>query len=605
VLGVDRVGTNDNFFRLGGDSLAATRVMSRVRASFGVELSFRRFFDTPTVAETCQAIDEELIHKQDETEIVVLLDEFDQASAADSSPSAGRIGPPFGTTASSTSIASVGVITCDRLDACERGLTSYIENIKSHGRAPEFVVMDDSRSTRSRDSYRQMLHRLSVQHGVDVFYGGLEEKTRFARRLVASSLPPDVVDFAVSGVERTGNTFGSNQNALMLHTVGNMLFAADDDTVCRIAPAPESRDGIGVSLGHDPSEYWFFPDRETAVRSAAFSDEDILEIHERLLGRKLSDIASEEGEAAALRFRLADSSRPPTSAQPDGRVAITFTGLLGDCGWGSPFGYWGAPMGFLLLNDESHQRLGSSDAAYRATCTSREILRVVSQPTIGDASFSMSTFMGIDNRHLLAPWLPVGRGADMIFGATLWKCFEDIYFGHVPFSLLHEPVEKRGFSEGELFRSAASYDIAKLMLDCISSFEFEPGTKSGAERLRALGKHLMDLGLLPGTEFEEFVRVQARHTNRAFALLLEDHLRLHRDLPSYWAADVKKYIAILDGALTNEDYWLPLDLAHLDDNRELTRDLVSRFGKLLYWWPEIVEATTDLRARGQRVATRI
>ncbi|HEX6717639.1 MAG TPA: amino acid adenylation domain-containing protein [Pyrinomonadaceae bacterium] len=65
VLGVERVGINDNFFDLGGHSLLAAQAMSRVQKAFKTELPLRLLFEFPSVAAFAQQM--AAIRKEDLT----------------------------------------------------------------------------------------------------------------------------------------------------------------------------------------------------------------------------------------------------------------------------------------------------------------------------------------------------------------------------------------------------------------------------------------------------------------------------------------------------------------------------------------------------------
>ncbi|MFD8705822.1 amino acid adenylation domain-containing protein [Kitasatospora sp. NPDC059648] len=57
ILGVERIGVHTDFFRLGGHSLMATRILSRIRSSLGVAVPLVRFFEQSTIAGLASEVD--------------------------------------------------------------------------------------------------------------------------------------------------------------------------------------------------------------------------------------------------------------------------------------------------------------------------------------------------------------------------------------------------------------------------------------------------------------------------------------------------------------------------------------------------------------------
>jgi acyl carrier protein len=72
VLPGQRVGRNDNFFALGGDSIRAMQVVARLVKTLGLEIPPTAVFQKPTVAQLA----EELARLQEEQEIVTLVQEL-------------------------------------------------------------------------------------------------------------------------------------------------------------------------------------------------------------------------------------------------------------------------------------------------------------------------------------------------------------------------------------------------------------------------------------------------------------------------------------------------------------------------------------------------
>src|ERR1044071_8387450 len=172
---------------------------------------------------------------------------------------------------STATISSVGIVTRDRVESLEASLASYIENSQRWNRTTDFLVFDDSPERETRQIYREKLKALKEKYKAPLFYAGFEEKRAYADHLIRAGLPAPVVNFALFDVENFGQTFGVNRNALLLHTVGEMVFSADDDTMGHVAKSPTIKEGLQLGCGGNLYHLWFYSNRSAALNSVSFA----------------------------------------------------------------------------------------------------------------------------------------------------------------------------------------------------------------------------------------------------------------------------------------------------------------------------------------------
>jgi amino acid adenylation domain-containing protein len=73
VLGVKQIGQHDDFFALGGHSLQATRIVSRIHSVLHADLALRSLLENPTLESLANAIDRHFVDEMQQDELNQLL----------------------------------------------------------------------------------------------------------------------------------------------------------------------------------------------------------------------------------------------------------------------------------------------------------------------------------------------------------------------------------------------------------------------------------------------------------------------------------------------------------------------------------------------------
>jgi hypothetical protein len=147
--------------------------------------------------------------------------------------------------------------------------------------------------------------------------------------------------------------------------------------------------------------------------------------------------------------------------------------------------------------------------------------------------------------------------------------------------------------------------MSDMLRYCIKAFETSFGYMPAEERLRAMGRHLMDFGAMPQDDFEEFIRIQFWEESSGIINRAEELLQQFEYSPDFWANDLESYANNLRNTLLAKESIIPFDLEDSEAPLKFTQELIHQFGELLHWWPDIVKATKQLRGDGCRIATAV
>jgi hypothetical protein len=493
-------------------------------------------------------------------------------------------------------ITTLAIPTSDRLESLCASLSSYIADGEQHGRALDYLVVDSSERRDVEERTRAAMRALRAQSGARLAYAGRAEKARFAAALAAQGgFSPELMEFTFFNTDGMPFAAGGNRNAILLHTVGELLLMVDDDTHCPVAPIPGHAPGLALTSQLEPSELWFPAPGERAFSPSPLPPRSFVSIHEELLGKDVGTLALDY--PGGLDLDRADGMFLRRLDACGGRVSCTQTGGAGDSGTGSMWHY-------LILAGASRARLHRSEALYRHAFTGRQVVRAATRATIGDGAFCMGMGLGIDNRRHIPPFMPITRNGDGLFACALRLCVHDAYLGFLPWVVEHLPPEPRSSPFEELWSSLRGISGNDILVHMLLGSHLEVDKLDPDENLRALGATLERWARLPAADFEEIARLNVLRARAHDLVTLDEILRRHQRQPAYWADDIERAAAAIRAVIASPSSAQPADLVQRfgeAEGRALFQRQVLRFGELLRRWPDIVEAARALREKGVRL----
>lgn len=493
-------------------------------------------------------------------------------------------------------VATIGIPTKERPESLRRALERTARDVADSGRAIDLVIVDEAEGERAAHA-RELAIEIGRRFGVRVRYADRGAKKRFAARVAAlAGVAPDVARAAL--VPEVGNTFaaGAARNLLLLDSPGRCSLQLDDDTLCDLRAAPATGRGLHLRSFEDPTELWF----DGGHGGDGEERGGVASAHERLLGRRAAWLVeralAESGGAGDV-----DPARASTGLlariASGGRVACTQLGVRGDCAMGA--------MGYLLtLGQPSRARLLADERTYRETVETRRLTRAVTAETLTDQELCMTFAIGLDGRTALPPFPAVHRNEDGLFGNVLAACEPTAIFGHLPWTLVHEPEDRRVRPFDHVFEQIGRVGVNDFVAGLVSSSRNVIDVRSPALAFESLGRSLLAWCEIPERDLFERIWWMLARTIAQRLARMDLLLRSSARSPAFWARDLERLADVGRERVEDPERAVPFEWAELRDRREArarTVRHVSEYGQLLVAWPALLGAARTLAESGPRL----
>jgi hypothetical protein len=476
----------------------------------------------------------------------------------------------------------ISIFTHHRPDALKECIDSNVANLLRYShRETHIRVWDDSVEPQLASATEQTVQAIAKSSLVPISYVNPQAREIFCEQLATRGVSEDVCRYAL--LPRSGcRSIGANRNAALLEDIDLLCLFLDDDTSALSALHSDSSRDMLVGGHEDPREFRLFASRREMIDSLSWADIDIIDQHQRLLGKSVKECINNDRQNVIFRNTCAHGL---ISAGPDSdpNIVLTMPGKAGDCGRSSSAWLVGALARANGSFGEFEERLASEKLP-------REILEVSKNTAIVHGIGCMATVLGIDGSASLPPFTPHFRNQDGVFGLLLRHTIPHALVGLPNYAAFHNADERRcygpkhdvGFADLIICIVNACPKIlpsAAADLKSLGHWILEVGSQSTEDLQHMLGHWLTNYYLQPLRQFQSQLSRHGVHPPR-----ISEFLSCQYDN--------------LFSLATNRDSHLPTEFRQNGNGAwDDVRKELRQFGELLICWRDIVEATRDLHKK--------
>jgi len=457
-------------------------------------------------------------------------------------------------------ITTICISTCNRPKQLQLSLSSLIDHLEKYNRSPRILIVDDSEDLQNAQQSKEIVSSYSPKYKGEIEFMDRNDRKNMASKIAEKkNIPEEVMNFALCGDKVSSITLGSSHNTFLLKTQGEKILIIDDDVVYRFfSPIKEELPFFSIE---NLNEYWFLKDKETPPTSLFKTVEvDLLSVHESMLGKKASEILGEDTPDYIKDLEIID----------------TYMGAYGD----SPME---SHIPLLLLPQVRKKLKNISLEEYKMIKETRRIIQTPLSPTVYQGVMCISMIMGVDNRGLTPPFMPIGRGHDLVFGTTRYTAFPSKLSAYIPLLIEHKRPgkEARPVAYDSIYEFTKMSRVTASFINEIEDIEIEP-----KENLQIIGNKFINIAKEPEPSFVRIMEAQCQKITRAIINHINNIIANSSGMPDFWINDMKSITSAL-GSPDPKLFMADIIKNHREDRMVILQKWMNLYGQLLQEWHKL------------------